>query len=71
MLDKNNDRRITVEDVEIMLQEMGLGFVSKYVAKALFEMVDTDHDGALQFRDFIAMMGLLKELVGAMGSAKA
>ena len=54
-----------------MLQEMGLGFVSKYVAKALFEMVDTDHDGALQFRDFIAMMGLLKELVGAMGSAKA
>ncbi|CAF0733891.1 unnamed protein product [Adineta ricciae] len=71
VLDKNNDRRITVEDVEIMLQEMGLGFVSKYVAKALFEMVDTDHDGALQFRDFIAMMGLLKELVGAMGSAKA
>ncbi|UJR26851.1 hypothetical protein I4U23_008163 [Adineta vaga] len=71
VLDKNNDRKITVEDIEIMLEEMGLNFVSKYVAKALFEMVDTDHDGVLQFRDFVALMGILKELIGAMGSAKA
>ena len=70
-LDKNNDRKITVEDVQIMLQELGLGFLSKYAAQTLFEMVDTNHDGTLQFRDFVALMGIIKQLVGAMGSAKA
>ncbi|CAF1043229.1 unnamed protein product [Adineta steineri] len=69
-LDKNNDRKITVEDVQIMLEEMGLGFISKYAAKTLFEMVDTNHDGELQFRDFVALMGIIKQLVGAVGSAK-
>ena len=54
-----------------MLQEMGLGFLSKYVAQSLFEMVDTNHDGELQFRDFIALMGLIKQLIGAVGSVKA
>jgi hypothetical protein len=34
-------------------------------------MVDTDHDGALQFRDFVALMGIIKQLVGVMGSGKA
>ncbi|CAF1001438.1 unnamed protein product [Adineta steineri] len=69
-LDKNNDRKITVEDIQIMLGEMGLGFISKYAAKTLFEMVDTNHDGELQFRDFVALMGIIKQLVGAVGSAK-
>jgi len=54
-----------------MLQEMGLGFLSKYVAQTLFEMVDSNHDGTLQFRDFVALMGIIKQLIGAMGSAKA
>ncbi|CAF3332506.1 unnamed protein product [Rotaria socialis] len=67
-LDKNNDRKITVEDVQIMLAEMGLGFLSKYVAKALFDMVDSNHDGQLQFRDFIALMGIITKLVAAIGS---
>ncbi|CAF1273830.1 unnamed protein product [Rotaria magnacalcarata] len=69
-LDKNNDRKITVEDVQIMLAEMGLGFLSKYVAKALFDMVDSNHDGQLQFRDFIALMGIIKKLLSAVASAK-
>jgi len=54
-----------------MLQEMGLGFLSKYVAQTLFEMVDSNHDGTLQFRDFVALMGIIKQLIGAMGSGKA
>lgn len=70
-MDKNNDRKITVEDVQIMLQEMGLGFLSKYVAQTLFEMVDSNHDGTLQFRDFVALMGIIKQLISAMGSTKA
>ncbi|CAF1551452.1 unnamed protein product [Rotaria magnacalcarata] len=67
-LDKNNDRKITVEDVQIMLAEMGLGFLSKYVAKALFDMVDSNHDGQLQFRDFIALMSIIKKLAATVGS---
>ncbi|CAF2433241.1 unnamed protein product [Rotaria sp. Silwood2] len=69
-LDKNNDRKITVEDVQIMLQEMGLGFLSKYVGQTLFDMVDSNHDGTLQFRDFIALMSIIKQLISAVGSAK-
>jgi Ca2+-binding EF-hand superfamily protein len=53
-----------------MLQEMGLGFLSKYVAETLFDMVDSNHDGTLQFRDFIALMGIIKQLISAIGSAK-
>ncbi|CAF4560711.1 unnamed protein product [Rotaria sp. Silwood1] len=70
-LDKNGDRKITVEDVQIMLEEMGLGFLSKYVSQTLFDMVDSNHDGTLQFRDFIALMSIIKQLVGAVTSAKA
>ena len=69
-MDKNNDRKITVEDVQIMLQEMGLGFLSKYLAQTLFDMVDTDHDGELQFRDFIALMSIIKQLITTVGSTK-
>ena len=53
-----------------MLGEMGLGFLSKYVAKTLFDMVDSNHDGQLQFRDFIALMGIIKKLLSAVASAK-
>jgi hypothetical protein len=54
-----------------MLQEMGLGFLSKYVAQTLFEMVDADHDGSLQFRDVVALMGIIKQLIGAVASVNA
>ena len=53
-----------------MLQEMGLGFLSKYVGETLFNMVDSDHDGELQFRDFVALMGIIKQILSAAGSAK-
>ncbi len=70
-MDKNNDRKITVEDVQIMLEEIGLGSLSKCVAQTLFDMVDSNHDGQLQFRDFIALMGIIKQLIGAVGSVKS
>jgi len=54
-----------------MLQEMGLGFLSKCIAQTLFDMVDSNHDGVLQFRDFIALMGIIKQLIIAIGSTKA
>ena len=70
-MDKNHDRKITVEDVQILLQELGLGFLSKHLAQTVFDMVDTNHDGQLQFRDFIAFMSIIKQLIGAAKSAKA
>ena len=61
-MDKNGDGKITVEDVEILLKEMGLGFVSKHLARAIFELVDTNHNGQLEFRDLVALVSILKQL---------
>ncbi|CAF1399158.1 unnamed protein product [Adineta steineri] len=61
-MDKNGDGKITVEDVEIILKEMGLGFVSKHLARAIFDIVDTNHNGQLDFHDLIALTSLLKRL---------
>lgn len=65
-IDKNNDQKITVEDFELFLAEMGLNFLSKPLAAALFDMVDSNHDGKIQFRDFIALIGIVKELLSTM-----
>lgn len=60
-----------MEDVQILLQEMGLGFLSQSVGEAIFQMVDSNHDGELQFRDFVALMGVIKQLVGAVQSVNS
>ena len=49
---------------------MGLSFLSQLGARALFEMVDSNHDGILQFRDFIVLMSIIKQLVSAAASVK-
>ena len=49
---------------------MGLSFLSQLVARTLFEMVDSNHDGILQFRDLIAVMSIIKQLLDAAGSVK-
>ena len=61
-MDKNGDGKITVVDVEILLKEMGLGFVSKHLAKAIFDIVDTNHNGQLDFHDLVALTSILKRL---------
>ncbi|CAM4949597.1 unnamed protein product [Rotaria socialis] len=61
-LDKNGDGKITVEDVEILLKEIGLGFVSKHLARAIFDIIDTNHNGRLDFRDLLALTAILKRL---------
>ncbi|CAF4717509.1 unnamed protein product, partial [Rotaria sp. Silwood2] len=65
--DKNGDGKITAEDIEIYLQEMGLGFVSPYLAKALFQAVDQNHNGSLDFTDLMALVTLLNKLSGQFG----
>ena len=61
-MDKNGDGKITVEDVEIILKDMGLGFVSKHLARAIFDLVDMNHNGQLDFRDLLALTSILKRL---------
>lgn len=67
-MDKNGDGKITVEDVEIILKQMGLGFVSKYLARTLFNIVDANHDGKLDFRDLVVLASLLKRLSASSSS---
>ncbi|CAF1001421.1 unnamed protein product [Adineta steineri] len=67
--DKNGDGKITVEDIELYLQEMGLGFVSPYVAKGLFQAVDQNHNGTLDFTDLMALTAILNKLNGQFGGA--
>ena len=61
-MDKNGDGKITVEDVEIILKELGLGFVSKPLARSIFDLVDTNHNGQLEFGDLVALVSILKQL---------
>ncbi|CAF3932305.1 unnamed protein product [Rotaria sp. Silwood1] len=65
--DKNGDGKITAEDIEIYLQEMGLGFVSPYLSKALFQAVDQNHNGSLDFTDLMALVTLLNKLTSQSG----
>ncbi len=60
-----------MEDVEILLKEMGLGFVSKHLARAIFNIVDTNHNGQLDFRDLIALTSLLKRLSSSSSSSSS
>ena len=68
-LDKNGDGKITVEDVEILLKEMGLGSVSKYLSRAIFDIVDANHNGQLDFQDLVALMSILKRLSSSSSSS--
>ena len=70
-MDKNGDGKITVEDVEILLKEMGLGFVSKHLSRAMFNIVDTNHNGQLDFRDLLALTSLLKRLSNSSPSSSS
>ncbi|CAF1005932.1 unnamed protein product [Didymodactylos carnosus] len=66
--DKNGDGQITKVDVELFLKSVGLGFVSSYMATALFNAVDTNHNGSLDFIDLLALIGLLTALLTKFGS---
>lgn len=70
-MDKNGDGKITVEDVEILLKEMGLGFVSKHLARALFDIVDTNRNGQLDFRDLLALTSLLKSISNSSSNSSS
>lgn len=59
----NQDRKITVEDFEIILEKIGLGFLSKYVARALFFLLDVNHNGVLEFQDLVVLVSIIVKLI--------
>ncbi|CAF1172650.1 unnamed protein product [Rotaria sordida] len=65
--DRNGDGKITADDIQIYLQEVGLGAASPYLAKALFQTVDQNHNGSLDFTDLMALTALLNKLYGQYG----
>jgi len=65
--DKNGDGKITADDIEIYLQEIGLGAVSPFLAKSLFQAVDQNHNGSLDFTDLMALTTMINKLSGQFG----
>ncbi|CAF0952004.1 unnamed protein product [Didymodactylos carnosus] len=65
--DKNGDGKVTAEDLQMILTQIGLGSVSPYLAKGLFKAVDTNHNGELDFTDLMALTSILQKLSGQFG----
>jgi Ca2+-binding EF-hand superfamily protein len=87
--DRNGDGKITTDDIEVILKEMGCGVASPCtciyfiflsnntqhrsnitndtrldLARALFESVDQNHNGTLDFTDLMALATMLNKLYG-------
>ncbi|UJR12796.1 hypothetical protein I4U23_016969 [Adineta vaga] len=65
--DRNGDGTITIEDVQTYFQEMGLGFVSPYLAKGLFLLVDKNQNGRLDFVDLMGLCSIVYKLTQTFG----
>ncbi|CAF3930881.1 unnamed protein product [Rotaria magnacalcarata] len=66
--DKNGDGKIAEVDIQLYLQELGLGGASAYLAKGIFQAVDQNHNGALDFTDLMALATMLNKLYGRFGN---
>jgi Ca2+-binding EF-hand superfamily protein len=52
MLDKNNDGRVTKEDLELLLTQFGLnGMAANILSKYLFNQLDANHNGTIEISD--------------------
>ncbi|CAF0982112.1 unnamed protein product [Rotaria sordida] len=67
-LDKNGDGKITIEDIQLLLQGLGLGSVSPHVSKALFKAVDKNGNGVLDLTDVMALAAIVNKLNSRFGS---
>lgn len=62
----NQDRKITVEDFQLILEKLGLGVLSKYAARALFFLLDMNHNGVLEFQDLVVLVSIVVKLIRAL-----
>ncbi|CAF4692358.1 unnamed protein product [Rotaria sp. Silwood1] len=67
-LDKNGDGKITIEDIQLLLQGLGLGSVSPHLSKALFKAIDKNGNGTLDLTDVMALAAIVSKLNSRFGS---
>jgi Ca2+-binding EF-hand superfamily protein len=64
MLDKNNDGRITKDDLAKLLQEFGVnGMAAKVLASYLFKQLDANNNGTIEPSDLTNANGILNNLL--------
>jgi Ca2+-binding EF-hand superfamily protein len=64
MLDKNNDGRVTNEDLQVLLQQFGVnGMAAKILAKYIFKQLDANGNGTIEPSDLTHANGILSSLL--------
>ena len=63
MLDKNNDGRVTKEDLAKLLQQFGVnGMAAKVLSSYLFKQLDANNNGTIEPSDLTNANGILNSL---------
>ncbi|CAF3438883.1 unnamed protein product [Rotaria sp. Silwood1] len=65
---ENGDGKITIEDIQLLLQGLGLGSVSPHLSKALFKAIDKNGNGTLDLTDVMALAAIVSKLNSRFGS---
>jgi len=64
MLDKNNDGRVTNDDLQVLLQQFGVnGMAAKILAKYIFKQLDANGNGTIEPSDLTHANGILSSLL--------
>ncbi|CAF0733059.1 unnamed protein product [Rotaria sordida] len=64
MLDKNNDGRVTKEDLQLLLQQFGInGMAAKVLSKYIFKQLDANGNGTIEPSDLVHANGILSNLL--------
>lgn len=64
MLDKNNDGRVTKDDLELLLQQFRIQKpIAKIIAKYMFKELDANGNGTLEASDLTHANGILTRLM--------
>ncbi|CAF2750706.1 unnamed protein product [Rotaria sp. Silwood2] len=63
MLDKNNDGRVTKQDLAQLLEQFGVnGMAAKVLSSYLFKQLDANNNGTIEPSDLIHANGILNSL---------
>ncbi|CAF1228408.1 unnamed protein product [Adineta steineri] len=64
ILDKNNDGRVTKEDLQMLLEQFGInGMAAKILSKYIFKQLDANGNGTIEPSDLTNANGILSSLM--------
>ncbi|UJR33215.1 hypothetical protein I4U23_020670 [Adineta vaga] len=64
LLDKNNDGRVTKEDLQALLEQFGInGMAAKVLSKYIFKQLDANGNGTIEPSDLVHANGILTNLM--------